>query len=292
MSVAATVVEMILTAEGRVTYEDNAKTKIVNVWGLQSNFLNTYAKGVTYTALLDNAKGKDLARNVLSNTYYAKGFGGIGDQETANFMFDTWFHNKTLFTALISGLLGKSKQEFIYITDRDKPLDWVSEINQSTTNKTDKENFLGAAKWMRRRLARVYWRKGLWKGFDQKRFSKFPYVLSCMPTGLSERLRVATFYLKNAGHWLEPTEYPKEYSFAEIDNKLAKTELALRAVERDAIGDPFIVDSCDVSSDPVYTPLPDEPTGTGFQAKVENDNTLLYVAGAAVVLYFVLKKSR
>jgi hypothetical protein len=247
---------------------------------------------VTYTALLDNNKGKDLARSVLSNTFYNKGFGAIADQETANFMFDTWFHNKTLFTSLISGILGKNQKEFLYITDRDKPMEWVNEINQSTSNKTDKENFVGAAKWMRRRLARVYWRKGLWKGFDQKRFSKFPYVLSCMPSGLSEHLRQATYFMKNASHWLEPSTYPKSYSYTDIDTKLTKTELALRSVEKDAIGDPFLVQSCDVPpDDPVYTPLPDHDD-MPVKAETENDNTLAYVFFGAVVLYFVLKKTR
>ena len=232
------VIEKILYAEGS---EANAN----NAYGLQDNFLATYANiiGRKYTKDEVQRAGKPLAKQILQKVYYGKGFDKFQNKEVSEFLFDMWFQNKRIYLSVVCALT-QNQNQFGQMLDRDKP---TIDIIVQDVNNSDPEAFLGAALWLRRRLSRMYWKSTNWKGFDQKRFSQYNHQLSCFPKstpGLTDTLFSATdmlfnykFYWQNKG---------KEFTTNQLWDKMKNINLPYDQVLNDGIGGQrYVIVACD-----------------------------------------------
>ena len=261
MAIAKQAVEITIYAEG------NERTA-VNSFGLQDNFLRDNLK---YTGVGDKAQVKTQAQavQIMAKVFDGRGFGKINNQDAANFFWDCYFHNPTIYRALCCALF-EEKTRFVNMVNKGEVTpDWLMDDINQTENTND---MLAAALWLRRRLARVYWRENLWNGFDKKRFSLFPHRLfsyTCFPSNLKDKLIVAADYVLNVGNYYNPKQYPNRKSSTEIQLILEKTNLPLATVDTSdtyRIGIPYNYKGCNQ----IQQPTPPE----------SNDNIILVFAAA------------
>jgi hypothetical protein len=273
MAIAAPAIEITLDSEGN-------DSPAANNWGVQDNFFKKWRKFIPaqYVSRKSIVKRKQ-AEDVLTAIFNAAGFDKINNQHAANFFWDTFFHNPSLYRALICVLFFREK-EFIRMVNSEIALtnDLIDDIN--FTN--DVGEMLSAAMWLRRRLARVFWGNHLWKGFDQHRFARFPfkpYDAQCLPSYIPNRLFIAAELMMNRLNYMDPKTYPnKAKTNEEIIELLVKSDLPLRNIDMrpdmyDKIGQPFSYDSCIVPE-------------TGSDNTDSNINTILLLVGG----FFLAKK--
>ena len=272
MAIAKPAIEITLTAEGN-------DSPAANNWGVQQNFFDDNRKYIpSRFANRLNIKSRADAEIVLTAIFEGRGFNKINNQDAANFFFDTYFQNQSLYRALVCAIFER-EGEFGEMVNRQMTLPDAL-INDINGSQGDLQEFLGSALWMRRRMSRVFWGAHLWKGFDQQRFVQFPYKLydiNCLPENIPSKLFLATEMLMNRLTYMDKKMYPtKKYTSVQIAVLLKNTKLPLNGVDMTdiyKIGTPFSYKSCLV------------PTQTA-----QSDDSVLQNAALGFLAVYILKK--
>lgn len=240
MAIATPAVQISIYAEG------NDSTG-VNAYGLQDNFLRDNAKwtGITST---EQVKSQAQAAQIMAKIFVGRNFFKIENQDAANFFWDSYLHNPTLYRALTCTLFGEPQRFSNMVNSAEVCPKWlIDDINATE----DTPVMLGTALWLRRRMARVFWREALWKGFDNKRFSRFPnrlFDILCLPSGAPDILLEATEKMLNVGHYYDKVKFPKpKYNLEQVQQQLNKIKLSLFDIDSEdteKIGTPFVYWAC------------------------------------------------